>query len=522
MNHSWSIAEGFSGIWDGCKRCFRALFLDGGVSGAGIQLDHYYPLPEDERETGFRHEVERLSVSGLRTIGIMSVLVAVSTSLFHCLLPAVRNPVFVETVLATTAIGLASYLASFMDRLRPRARLAGSVAILLLSTVLIYSVLFERGSLAGLPANVGLRLSICILITLVSLPLHPIHMIRLTMAQLSVFCGLSCIVVQSGAVEPASRALFLESFVSMLFIMLLGIALSASVYRRTIENHQARIELVRLVQQTRNAQRRAMVAENAAVLGRLSAALSHELNSPIAVISSGVETLDMLWEQAGAAPPANLAHVRAIREDLSAAIHEATARMREIIKRMQCFSNLDGADILPIDINAVLSNVTALLPPEQRRHSRVELDLQVVPKVLGRPEQIHRAFQNLIHSIPQQITEEGILRIRTQASGTAVTITFEYETRETVVAGIDGELALTFSVSGKRVAASNWEIVTARQIIEEHAGEVRFHHEPPGPIRATVILPSGGKAGPVTEKISAEKNKLTAHLRKICDGDSPQ
>jgi signal transduction histidine kinase len=519
--------------WEGFRHAVHGLGVRS-AKGAGCWFAHHYLQPEAELDEGFRSEVERLSVAGLRTIGLMTVLVAVMTPLVYWLLPTAHNPICAEVALGTFFLGLATYGAGHTDRFRSSARLLGSAAILLLSAALMATGFFDAELAQGMAPTMGLRLCLVLLITLVSLPLHPIHTTRLAVAQVAVYGGISMLAFRSGSLEPTLTAPVLESLTAILFVMVLGIALSATVYRRIFENYQSQSERLRLAEQMSDTQSRALVAENAAVVGRLAAALSHELNSPIAVVSSGVETLDRLWDKAAEAPPEKQVRLRVAREDLSSSIREATTRMQQMVKRMQRFSNLDGGDVLPVDVNAVLSDVTGLLSPQQRRRSRVELDLQVVPETVGRPEQINRAFESLIHGVLRQVEQEGTLRVRTREHQGSVAVTLDYEGFGATAAAFDSDLDLTFKVTGKRMAADNWDLVTARQIIEEHAGEIRLHHHSEGRIRITVVLPAGSESnvaagqaqpgeqqGETKERQCLESLRLKRHSQPRAPSHSP-
>ena len=90
------------------------------------------------------------------------------------------------------------------------------------------------------------------------------------------------------------RAWILSMFFLSSCLTCLSTALTAVVYeqrRSTYEWHKRTLETA---EKLRNAEARNLLSENAASVGRLAAALSHELNSPIGALVSGVDTLLLL------------------------------------------------------------------------------------------------------------------------------------------------------------------------------------------------------------------------------------
>ena len=160
--------------------------------------------------------------------------------------------------------------------------------------------------------------------------------------------------------------LILFSSFSSLCLPALRSALSAVVYgqrRSTYEWHRRTLETA---EKLREAEARNLLSENAASVGRLAAAISHELNSPIGALVSGVDTLLLLAARQPHSSPAEQQRLIVLQNELRKSIQQSTDRLREIVVRMQRFSNLDKAEIQSANVNDLINDVAALLEPKYK------------------------------------------------------------------------------------------------------------------------------------------------------------
>jgi len=104
----------------------------------------------------------------------------------------------------------------------------------------------------------------------------------------------------------------------------------------------------------RLAQAELVQAAKLATLGRMSAALSHEYNQPLAAIRSDAEIAEMLIER-GRAEEAkgNLTRIGGM-----------VARMAEIAKTLKGFTRKSGTDIRPVSLRQVIDETLLLLKPQ--------------------------------------------------------------------------------------------------------------------------------------------------------------
>ncbi|MHA7775497.1 sensor histidine kinase [Roseibium sp. M-1] len=152
-----------------------------------------------------------------------------------------------------------------------------------------------------------------------------------------------------------------------------ALRLERRVQSRTADLRKANVRLEQEVREReqaeadlRLAQAELVQAAKLATLGRMSAALSHEYNQPLAAIRSDAEVAGMLIERGRAdEAQANLTRIGGM-----------VTRMAEIAKTLKGFTRRSGTDIKPVSLRQVIDEATLLLQPQiKQKQVRLELDL---------------------------------------------------------------------------------------------------------------------------------------------------
>src|SRR5262249_37435245 len=86
-------------------------------------------------------------------------------------------------------------------------------------------------------------------------------------------------------------------FISNLVVTFICTGLTAVMYAQRSTAYRSHQQALRSFEELRRAQGRLLLSETAASQGRLAAALSHELNTPIGAVSSAVETMVLLFKK---------------------------------------------------------------------------------------------------------------------------------------------------------------------------------------------------------------------------------
>jgi len=136
-------------------------------------------------------------------------------------------------------------------------------------------------------------------------------------------------------------------------------------------------------------------AEKLSSIGLLAAGVAHEVNTPLAVISSYTQ---MLGKQLLSNQLALDANTRDRLQPVLEKITQQTFRASEIVNGLLNFSRLGSVDFAQVDVNAMVRD-TVLLLEHQMRSSGVAVELQLaegLPAIAGNRGKLQQVLVNLI------------------------------------------------------------------------------------------------------------------------------
>ncbi len=148
-------------------------------------------------------------------------------------------------------------------------------------------------------------------------------------------------------------------------------------------------------------------ADKLSSIGLLAAGVAHEVNTPLAVISSYTQML-----------------AKQVRGDQKMAplldkITQQTFRASEIVNGLLNFSRTGAAEFTALDLNHVIEETLKLLE-HQFRASQVQLQMSLehsLPPILGNSGKLQQVFLNLFLNAKDAMAAGGTLRVATQANG---------------------------------------------------------------------------------------------------------
>lgn len=460
--------------------------------GASRYSKHMWPerirrflLTRDaESDPGFRAEILRLSHIGLQVLGAVQIAVAavmVGASLLFDPRDELRTP-RLGLGAAIIGLGLVTLAASRVHAVDRWSRLiaggSGVTGAVAVTWFLLRMNEVEPGTKDFIPGN----LTLLTLVMVAALPLKPLH---------TALFGTVMLVCYLFLAGRAAEAIFIV-FIAMLTI--LATALSAVLYDQRRSSWNIHRDMVEAADRLRQSEARNLLAENAASLGRLAAALSHELNSPVGALVSAVDTLLLLAaRQATTEPGAEQQRLVILQNDLRRSIRESTDRLKEIVARMQRFTNLDKAEVQLANVNEILSDVTSLLEPSWRGKAKVDMNLQPVPDLVCRPQQLSAVFSGLLGNAVEATNGNGRVSVATREDGENVVIEIADNGHGLPPEELRNIFDPGFRVRDGRVASGNWSMFTSRQIIREHGGDITLSSAPGQGTCVQVMLPAGNQ-----------------------------
>jgi signal transduction histidine kinase len=453
-----------------------------------------YLLPGSiEDDPGFREEIRRLSHIGLMVVGGVEVAVTSFMVSSHLLLDPSSELLRYRIALGVmlVAIGLATIGLAFVKPLYRFARLMGGISGLVAAGVLTAALLrmtqFDPTADDFIPGNITL----VVLVAVAALPLRPTDTLLFGFLLEAIYVAIAFIMGETMNVGPGVDSLY------VLFIFMLtclAAALTAVLYDQRRSTYEWHVSTMQAAENLRLAESRNLLAQNAASVGRLAAALSHELNSPIGALVSGVDTLLLLAARQATSTGPQQQRLVVLQNELRKSIKDSTDRLKEIVARMQRFTNLDKAEIQAANINDILSDVKALVEPGYIGQASIELDLHPVPELICRPQQLSAVFSNLLGNAIEATNGDGRVVVRTRQHDRQVEVAIEDNGRGLDPSQIDAIFDPGFKVAHGRVSTGNWSMFSSRQIIREHGGDIAIHSRPGHGTRVSVMLPVEGES----------------------------
>lgn len=178
-------------------------------------------------------------------------------------------------------------------------------------------------------------------------------------------------------------------------------------YKEKMENWTKRLEeeVQKKTAEIVKANEHLVNAEKLASLGRMSAGVAHELNSPL----TGIVTFAHLMLKR--MPPENTSEV----EDLTVIIEQAE-RCSKIVKGLLGFSRKTTSEKSSANINILIEN-TLLIMRNQAKFHNISFDMQLAPSLPFLsidPNQLQQVFVNLLINAADAMEEKGKITIKSK------------------------------------------------------------------------------------------------------------
>jgi signal transduction histidine kinase len=194
------------------------------------------------------------------------------------------------------------------------------------------------------------------------------------------------------------------------------------------------VAVLRDVDERRRMARQLQVAERLASLGTLAAGVAHEINNPLAFITSNLHWLRRRLETSADAAGSSWEEVHGALADCL----QGAERIRQIVQDLKTHASTrsDGGESLAdldatTDPNAAMEFALRVAGNDMRSRARLVRDLRPVPAVKGGPTQLGQVFLNLLlnaaQAIPAGAAEENEIRVRSHHDEGSDSVLFEVE-----------------------------------------------------------------------------------------------
>ena len=349
------------------------------------------------------------------------------------------------------------------------------------SILVCTALLFPSDSfLAELPMGLVLAPLICVVVA----PLWPLHVLAPGITAPAFYA----IAFWSWGAWNRSGQMGME-IVFLVMVSLLCTALSAVLYDQRHSSYRAHEEALRIAEDLRQSQLRVFLSENAASMARLAAALSHDFNSPIGALESSAETLFTLAGRISTATAEKREELLAMLRELCVTVRDSSERLCGTVARIQRLTNLDRAEVQSIDLNVLLQDVLTMFQSDAKKNVRMEIELQTLPRLVCRPQQLSGVFSTLIGHAVHVAGEGGAIRLTTQHRDEWIDISLQEEGGGISSSELAEIFDLNFRVSENRISSGNWNLFSSRHFVREHGGDIMISRSGKTGLTVTVTLP---------------------------------
>jgi len=211
-------------------------------------------------------------------------------------------------------------------------------------------------------------------------------------------------------------------------------------------------------------------ADKLSSIGLLAAGVAHEVNTPLAVISSYAQ---MLSKQLQGDPQ---------RSALLEKITRQTFRASEIVNNLLNFSRTSGTEFTEVDVNRIIHDTLALLE-HQFKTSKIQVQDKMaahLPPISGNAGRLQQVFLNLFLNAKDAMSNGGTLQIAT-SNGEGVSVVVSDTGSGIAQEHIQRIYDPFFTTKASREGqprGTGLGLSVSYGIIQEHAGKIRVESRP--------------------------------------------
>ncbi|MCX7251815.1 MAG: ATP-binding protein [Burkholderiales bacterium] len=208
-------------------------------------------------------------------------------------------------------------------------------------------------------------------------------------------------------------------------------------------------------------------AQRAQAWGEVARRLAHEIKNPLTPIQLSAERLAMKLEGKLEGQDAALLSrsVRIIVDQVDA--------MKRLVNDFRDYARLPAAQLMPIDLNALVSDILVLYDPSS---VPVQLDLEPVPLVLADAQQVRQVIHNLVQNA-QDATPPGagpvLLQTRLAESGRRVRLVVQDNGPGFPEAILKRAFEPYVTTKSKGTGLG---LAVVKKIMDEHGGRIDIGH----------------------------------------------
>jgi len=230
-------------------------------------------------------------------------------------------------------------------------------------------------------------------------------------------------------------------------------------------------------------ERRLVQADKLSSIGLLAAGVAHEVNTPLAVISTYAQ---LLAKQISGDDQ---------KSKLLEKIAKQTFRASEIVNSLLNFSRTSSTDFVELDVNRVIKETLGLIEHQLKKAAvEVQLDLDAdLPGVKANAGKLQQVFLNLFLNARDAMPFGGVLSVRTSAQDGTAHI-FVSDNGEGIAPENLGRIYDPFFTTKGAKKGTGLGLSVTYGIVREHSGSIEVESLPGKGTQFSLELPLARKA----------------------------
>jgi signal transduction histidine kinase len=226
-----------------------------------------------------------------------------------------------------------------------------------------------------------------------------------------------------------------------------------------------------------------------ATVGALAGGLAHEINDPIAFVSSNLNHLARSWRAADASA----------FEEVLAETREGVERVRRVVSDLLRVARRVEGPEQPVDLRRVVETVLPIVRPESRWRARITTRLDPIPLVRGEEALLGQVVLNLVvnalHAIPEGHPDGHEVRIETRFSGGSVVLRVS-DDGPRIAPDVLPMLFDPFAPPRPDASGAELGLAVTHQLVTRHRGRIDVETGSAGTSFSVVLPPLDDEARP--------------------------
>lgn len=225
-------------------------------------------------------------------------------------------------------------------------------------------------------------------------------------------------------------------------------------------------------------EKRLVQADKLSSIGLLAAGVAHEVNTPLAVISTYAQ---MLTKQVGEDE-----HKARMLDKIA----KQTFRASEIVNSLLNFSRTSSTTFAEVSLNRVIQETLSLFQHQiEKAGVRIDLDLASdLRPVAGNPGKLQQVFLNLFLNARDAMEAGGVLTVRT-ANGPGEALVEVSDTGHGIPEAVLGRIYDPFFTTKAGKKGTGLGLSVTYGIVREHGGSIEVTSRPGGGARFHLAFP---------------------------------